>query len=370
MKKLNDLHQKAMDFSDMAFIAEREGNSQSMLEFSRQAFELETKAAEMLRNDLDAEPTRSILFRSAASMAMDCNEFRKAEQLIATALAGNTPPEIADELRDLLEQVNFKRHLKVQNVDLSESQLQLSISGPEVGHGVTLSDIFVERVKDMERMIFRTVERLLGRAYREGGAALNRIQQGYSLYMTVPRPGSFTVSLQVGRQMELPGIDLSVQVIDEILECFELINEGKDDLLKEKIPEESYYVNFVALAKRIAPDGEKVSMVGLTKVRNHHEVGVAFTKKRPEFSPKPQMVDTQIALTQVEVEVRGRLLFADARKSNRKIQLVEENGTSHNIAVPQGMMDDIVKPLWDEIVVVKGFRANRNIQLSEIYKVE
>jgi hypothetical protein len=43
----------------------------------------------------------------AASLALECGALREAERLIAVALSGNPPEEIAEELRDLLEQVYF-----------------------------------------------------------------------------------------------------------------------------------------------------------------------------------------------------------------------------------------------------------------------
>ena len=70
------------------------------------------------------------------------------------------------------------------------------------------------------------------------------------------------------------------------------------------------------------------------------------------------------------IEVTGRLLLADARKVEGKIQLIETDGTAHTIIVPEGMMDDIVKPLWDEVVTVTGIRSKSRIYLKEITKME
>ncbi len=371
MKELNGLHQEAMNFCDKAFFAKQKGNVSLAKEFSSKALEFEIRAAEILKDKLDTEPTRSILYRSAASIAIDCEEYRKAEQLIASALIGNPPAEIAEELRDLLEQVNFKRHLKLRNVDLSENEIQLSMEGNEVGYGTVLMDAFVGRIKDFERVVYRTVERLSGKGFRDRGSPEKLIQDSYSLYMTAPRAGSFAVTLQLGRQMVLPGLDFSTQVIDEVITCFDLINEGNTEKLKEQIPQEPYYLNFVNLAKRIAPDGEKVSMVGLTKVREHKEIGLALTKKRNEISVTSKLEENKETETKILASVTGRLLFADALRSESRIQLVEENsGVRHTIIVPEGMMDDIVKPLWDEIVVVKGLKVKNRIYLSEIFEAE
>ncbi|MEH2060510.1 MAG: hypothetical protein V7K97_31155 [Nostoc sp.] len=62
------------------------GDLKQASQVSRQAFEKESQAAALIANQLDAEPTRSVLHRSAATLAIDCGQFRAAERLIAIAL--------------------------------------------------------------------------------------------------------------------------------------------------------------------------------------------------------------------------------------------------------------------------------------------
>ena len=50
--------------------------------------------------------------------------------------------------------------------------------------------------------------------------------------------------------------------------------------------------------------------------------------------------------------------------------LVEEEGRTHKVHVPEGMMDDIVRPLWDYRVIVTGLRRGRVLRLVNITKVE
>lgn len=370
MSTISELHDRAMELADQAFLARRRGNTDHAIELTRKALEQEIAATKLLEQNADAEPTRSVLYRSAASLAIDCGELREAERLIAAALSGEPPVEIAEELRDLLEQAHFARHLRLQNVDLTAGELQLSIAGSVIGYGIALSEVLVERIKDMERLIYRTVERKLGRDFRERGSAKKSILEGYSLYIAAPRPGSFAVTLRLGRQMELPGFDLSNEVIDEILECFELLNKGEEERLKEKIPQEPYFQNFVGLAKRIAPDGDKVSMVGLTKVKGETEVRLALTRTQEQISSTGTLSTLKTGESGKLVAVTGRLLLADARKAAGKIQLIETDGTAHNIVVPEGMMDDIVKPLWDEVVTVSGIKSRSRIMLKEIVRAE
>lgn len=107
MSQLHELHHNAMRLVDAADQARRAGNVQAAREQLRQAFEQERQAAAVSAADVNLEPTRSVLHRSAASLALECGALREAERLIAVALSGNPPEEIAEELRDLLEQVYF-----------------------------------------------------------------------------------------------------------------------------------------------------------------------------------------------------------------------------------------------------------------------
>jgi hypothetical protein len=107
MTPVKDLHHEAMRLVDEAEAARRQGNNQLARERLRQAFDRERQAADRVAGDGSLEPTRSVLHRSAASLALECGQLREAERLIATALSGEPPEEIAEELRDLLEQVYF-----------------------------------------------------------------------------------------------------------------------------------------------------------------------------------------------------------------------------------------------------------------------
>ena len=111
MSQINNLHDQAMAYIDEAFLAERRGDQAGAHEHYRKALKLEIEAAELLRDELTIEPSRSVLYRSAASIAMSCGQYREAERLIAVGLAGKPPSEIAEELRTLLEQVRAEQHL-------------------------------------------------------------------------------------------------------------------------------------------------------------------------------------------------------------------------------------------------------------------
>jgi len=98
MDSLNELHQQAMELAEQAFVARRREEAATARSFAYRAFLLEKQAAEQAQT----EPTRSVLHRSAATLALDCGEYREAERLVAAALAGAPPEAIANELREVL----------------------------------------------------------------------------------------------------------------------------------------------------------------------------------------------------------------------------------------------------------------------------
>lgn len=124
MSQIQTLHQQAMDLAEAAAVARLRGAFEQAAQLTRQAFEQEVQAANLIASVIDAEPTRSVLHRSAASLAIECGELRTAERLIATALSGNPPPEIAEELKDLFIQINLSQYLKRQGIDIDINGLQ------------------------------------------------------------------------------------------------------------------------------------------------------------------------------------------------------------------------------------------------------
>ena len=112
MSRINDLHARAMEHAEQALLARTRGETARAVELFKKALESEVAAIDELQEY--SEPTHSILHRSAGTLALDCNDLRTAERMAARALAKEPPPDIAQELRDLLEQVRLRRHLELE----------------------------------------------------------------------------------------------------------------------------------------------------------------------------------------------------------------------------------------------------------------
>lgn len=373
MKDVNTLHQKAMEVADQAAASQLAGAMDDYKRLTVEALKLETEAAKTFAAESDLEPTRSVLFRSAAALAVECQELRIAEQLISAALAGNPPSEIADELRDLLEDVYFNRHLELRGVKLAPGEVQMMLEGDGVGFGMTRSEAFIQRVNVLETMLYRTAERLLGRAFREVGRKKKKLAEAFELYLSVPRGASFAVTLKLGQntQMDLPGVDdlKSTHTMKELLDNLEILNKGDIGALERQIPDEPYRRNFIALAERLAPDGSDIRTVGFTSVTGKETRKVALVIPRKMLRERIHKVPRHpIAKTkEKEIQIQGTLLEADAMQElEGLINVVDSTGTAFRIHVPRGMMSDIVKPMFEEEVVVSAIDKGSRIDLVTI----
>lgn len=72
-------------------------------ELVRLALDYEEQAARSLSPTPENEPSRSVLYRSAAAIAVQCGQLERARDLAREGLTRATPPEIAQELREIIE---------------------------------------------------------------------------------------------------------------------------------------------------------------------------------------------------------------------------------------------------------------------------
>jgi hypothetical protein len=247
----------------------------------------------------------------------------------------------------------------------------MSLAGQGVGFGVVHSGEFLQRIDGASKIIYRIVERRQNKPFREKGRLARLIKDDYELFLSVPRAASFAATLKLGHpsnQPKLPGIADAFEIVNEFMTLMGLVNKADFSAIESRIPDPVYRTNFVQLAKRLAPDGDNVKVVGFTSIHEGRERFVEVTR------PKTKIITPETrSVVQAElVVVRGVLRFADATHTDSgHIKIVdEESKTTHQVKVPEGMMNDIVKPLWDTTVVIKGRREGNYILLQDIIEEE
>lgn len=361
MSDVRQLHNRAMELAQLAIVAREKGEGQKAEDLARQAYGYEAQAADLIPEAESSEPTRSILYRSAASLAYQCKELQIAQRLIAKGLSGHPPPQVEQELKDLWDQVNFEYHLQEQNVVLEDDDLQLSMLGRAVGSGMILYDEFTKRIGMTISLINRTVQRKMGREYQRRGAIAKQYKP-FIPALSTPRAGSFSITLKLVRpeESQLSYWTNAAQIIAEIISGIEFLNNADDTSLREMIQDDAYHQHFLVSTRQIAPDGDQINFVSFaTKGRV-----VGLTRRRSEFEFSPALEDDADKSEMRPITVEGVLDYAKSRKKN-VIQLTPEEGDRSTITVQEGM-DDVVRSYYGEWVVVTGVTDGVNIYLKDI----
>ncbi len=354
MSMAREYHHIAMDYAAKGLMARMRGDTEEAAAHFKQGLENELAAIDNLSTQSGLG--WSVLHRSAATLALDCNDFRLAEKLVSKALAGDPHPEIANELRDVWEQANFQRHLELRGVELAADEIQLSLSGQNVGFGLTPYNEFSNRIDYSIKLMHRIVERRSNRPFRERGRPGKSIEDNHQPFISVPRAASFAVTLKLGRSLHqppLPRILDTTEVVDEFLWLMNLVDDLNEiSEIQQHIPDQAYLGNFLGLAKQIAPDGRRVRQVGFTVVRQGDQRSAKISRSRNQFPLLPW--DSSPSMDPVIREIQGVLRYADARDLARNtIRIVDDKEQTHSVTVPAGQMNDIVRPMWDTEVAVE-----------------
>lgn len=300
--------------------------------------------------------------------------YRECEQVVCMALAqDDIHSEVAEELRNLYEDANFYRHLRLgDGVVLNDNEIQLSISGKGVGFGMAREEDVVQRIQVIKQLSTRTFERGFGKTFRKKGGPSKEIQSLCKTFWSVPRAGSFAINLRIGldAQTRIPNIQSATTAfIDDMFENVELANSGNIEKLSEKIQDPDYLLNMVGLAKELAPDGEDVKQVGLTCVRDGIERSVGLTRTKDAYNP---MVERAVEMLASSVEViddqpikqnlSGLLMAAD---SEENVVRIANGKKKTRIIVPDGL-SDIVRKYFGEHVVITTMKQNKTFTLVAI----
>jgi len=367
---IRELHNKAMELADLADWQNRRGNKNDAISLYEESFSLEYEAAMNAYNSNVGEPSVSVLLRSAASLAMNCKKLRESEKLIALALSGEPPFEIAEELRNLLENVNFYRHLEVKGTELSDDEVQLVIAGHGVGFGYVKTDEILNRINWFKILTARTVERRLGKSFKTGSMTSEHKKILNNAYMSTPQAASMAFRIKFGNLNNfpvIPGFGSYEDIVEDITENITLINENKIDILKEKITDTAYFNNFLSLTKELAPDGKIVNLFGITCIKQGQERKTFLTERKEKISEVIKFHQSKdesgTSINSVKKgtnqTVTGILRVADATKNIVEI-IVDSNHIK--LLVPDGL-SDIVRKYWDEKVVVEYHKKSQKDNL-------
>ena len=363
MTTFNDIHNEAMDATFYALRARRRGDVDVAQALFTKALKLELAALDVM-GDV-GEPIYSMTYRSAATLALDCNDFRLAEKLASKALAGDPPSDVAWELREVLEQAMLQGHLRLDGIELADDELQMSLAGASIGHGLAPIDDFVKRANGMRKLIQKVWNYVNAQEQSENGSPKSRRSVSPDIFISPIRTGSVAVTLKVGGPRQTDFVQVGGGgVVGPTLDVIETVATSDVEELAAAYPEDTYRRELVRLVSDIAPDGIKVTQVGFTAVSAGKERKVPLTKTKSEMSG---LIPRTTPEVRVET-VTGRLLFLDGMRTNdlSSIKVLLADGTVRRIKVPAGVMDDTVLPLWGRTVKAVCTVRGKTATLEEI----
>ena len=342
------LHNRAMRLADQGLFL--------------QAMEVELDAASKLSESSGL--AWSILMRSAAALALKSKNSRMAEKVASRALATDLHPDVIDEVRDIWERASFDRHLEYNHLELGRSEVLLSLVGPSAADGMTFLSELTDRVVNLERLIYRIAQRLMNKAY---GRLTKEVLGSFRAFAAVPTSGSFAIAIRLAHaqpaQTSFPGMLGTEMVVDELLDLLEIADGPYSDRIAERIPDEAYRTNFIGLSRKLAPDGDRIKQVGFAAHSRDGIRKLSVTTHANEFLPV-KLPDTYGPLSTIS----GYLRFASARTNRIKIETVD--GKPEEVDVPEALVDDIVRPLWNFHVTAEVARNKRQklLRLQRIWE--
>ncbi|HFC77059.1 MAG TPA: hypothetical protein ENJ27_02415 [Candidatus Moranbacteria bacterium] len=132
------LHREAMRFNDLAIITKNE-NPRLAYKYFKKAFEYEHRAFLKYCSSQNQEPTRSILARSSANLALMANLLNEAESLANLGLEGSPSKELETELQEILKEVHIIRLHK--NLFDKTPNTRISLKSSQDTETVMIKDI-------------------------------------------------------------------------------------------------------------------------------------------------------------------------------------------------------------------------------------
>ncbi len=368
-----DLQKEAIKYSDLAMTAITKREISTVVnDFFLKAYEYEKQAYILFSATSSNEPVRSSLLLNAAKFALNAALFREAEKMVALGLAGEPLEAEADELRSLAQSIQFSRHLFDSKITLNPNELVLSLLGNQVGKDKVKGNELLDRIDTIGKLAYRTADRLRNKPFNEKGKPGKAEIAEFESYLSLHPSSSFAINIGFGinNKGAFPPLDSQPFLLEDLLTNIDLVNQNKIVELSKSIKDEAYRNNFIALTKKLSPDGDRVINVGLSAQVHNKPIVVALSKLKStygfDFLNKPKGEEHHEVR---EVEIIGTLFFADSMKS--KIKLYDEfSGKEYLVEVPKGILSDVVKPFFEEDVRIKGMLKNKVIHLGSIDKVD
>lgn len=238
---IQELHREAISLAKMANIYLNEGDLEQYKKLILEAYLLEKQAAEFLNERKDVEPTRSVLYRSAANLAFKCEKYAETIELITQALSGNPFEEIKLELLELLKNAvglrtepteviksnNYLNSIRERSVNLKLEEKTGKYAGAfAIPHAIELMRAFSQSYQNYaEAQFTKAVEK---DSIKDYDYTLNKFKNQCILLGANSKFSSFGISLSVDNSI-MDHFDVYTKDFKKMK--FNLFSEFKEDVV-------------------------------------------------------------------------------------------------------------------------------------------
>jgi hypothetical protein len=371
---LSDKHYKAQALSIEAANAKEEGRSEDALNLFAQAAEWEKAALDGVPPD--KVRTRSILTVSVASLLYKAEMLEQAELAIFRFLSSNILENWAEQqLRELLVVVSdeklltqtFRRRYTGENITFV-------LRGGEIGSGTGPLDLILEKASGFRSLLYRFAEWIGNLPLRLQGNPPKEVMELVQARAAEPAPGSYRIEIRLTEPLQLELFELKKvrpkAVSDsmfQFLNC--LTHKHNFNKLSELVPQEDYRKALLQLTRNVAPKGGRIREIGIYRDHEDRVQSIYLTEALPsrikEVIPRKPKDSSDI-----EKEVQGVLRGLHLDKHWLVIRLPD--GAEERCDTPPDMLDDVVGPMVNREVIVRGIKPaqRKHLLVEEIELAE
>ena len=353
-------HRRAESLAAEAALALTENRKDEAVALYREAAAFEQAAFETTPNE--KERTKSILAVSLTSLLYKARQYDEAERTIFRLLAlQELTPWANEQLRELLEVVTDERLIqKTIGRQYSGDVLTLSLRGGEIGAGTGPFDVILDKVSAFRNLLYRVAEYVGEFPFRSRGAPPQELINLLQVRTTQPGLGSFRFEIKLTEPLqrelfEKPVIKPSA-ISDTLFRFLETLNSGTRAALEEAVPNKEYRTALLKLVRNAAPSGKRVEEIGLYRKKGGDAEAVYLNKTTPDRIRRA-LPPKRKAPGQEPAELMGVLRALHLDENWLEITL-PRNQSEKCDTVPE-MLDDVVGPMVNHEVVVKGIRRTK-----------
>jgi hypothetical protein len=357
---LNEKHKESVELASAGANALAEGKSKEAFHFYARAAQLEEEALKAIPSDKTR--TRSILSVSLAALLYKSQQFEKAEITIFRMLGTETLQEWANrQLRELLQVVSDERVLATElQSRYSEESITVSLRGGEIGTGTGPLDLILEKASGFRSLLYRFAELIGNYPIRRSGNPPKELVDLIQARATEPMPGSYQLKIRLTEPIQ-PGLfqpspvqprDLS----NVMFQFFDHLMVGDPQGLEELVPQPDYRKALLQLTRNVIPRGKRIKEIGLHRTHDQKPESVYLTEA---LSPRISEVIPKTPKGAEDEELERCGVLRALHLDKNWLELTLPNGLHEKCYTLPDMLDDVVGPMVNRKVVVRGPKYRR-----------